>query len=127
MAHKAQTKAERATNATLGQHIAQLRKDRGFTQVDLAKQLDVSQAIISSYEGGRVRPHPSFILKLAELLEVSTDQLLGVQPRKSSGRIPRRILRRVEQLAQLPDAEQKALLKTIDAVVDRHRMRSANR
>ena len=125
MPPKAQSKSEREENAALGKHIAELRKERGFTQVELAGQLAVSQAVIASYEGGRVRPHPRFILRLAELLEVSTDELLGAQPRKSNNRIPRRILRRVEQVAQLPLAEQKALLKTIDAVVDRHRMRTS--
>jgi len=118
MAHRAQTKAERQGNAVLGQRLAKLRKERGFTQVELAKQLALSQAIVSNYERGRVRPHPEFLLKLAQLLDVSTDELLGrTSPHKAKApraNLDRRFARRLQLVGSLPKRDQDALLRTID-------------
>jgi transcriptional regulator with XRE-family HTH domain len=79
MATRAQSKAERELGVTLGKRIAALRKERGFTQVEIAKLLGISQAVVSNYEIGRVRPHPDVLIKLAELLQVSTDEIFRLK------------------------------------------------
>lgn len=55
-------------------------------------------------------------MKFAQALEVTTDQLLGLQPTKENGRQPsRKVLRRLEQIENLPRRDHDALLRTIDA------------
>lgn len=44
-----------------GTRMAELRKAAGYTQVELAKQLGISQRMISYYEG-RADPPPTGIL-----------------------------------------------------------------
>ena len=60
---------QRQSNAALGKRIASIRKERGFTQVELAGRIGISQAAISNYESGRLRPHPELLRSLADLLE----------------------------------------------------------
>ena len=120
MARRAQSEEERDVNVTLGQRLARMRKERGFTQVELATATQVVQAVISSYEVGRVRPSPEMILRIADVLQVSTDELLGREPESPRREDPveRRFLRRLRLVKALPKRDQDALLRTIDAFID---------
>ena len=68
---------ERAFFAQLGAHIAELRKQNGITQVQLAEALDVSQQTVTSYEVARRRVPVSALPILADLFDVTVDELLG--------------------------------------------------
>jgi transcriptional regulator with XRE-family HTH domain len=61
----------------LGQRIRKARKARGWNQAELAKRLQVSATTITRYESGERHPDPTTLKKLADLLEVSADYLLG--------------------------------------------------
>lgn len=116
MARKPRSPAEKKADIELGRRLAQLRKERGFTQIELAEKLGIVQAIISDYERGKLRPHHEMLARLAVALQVSADQLLGLktQPQKSSP-LNRRFLRRLQAVDKLPQRDQEALLRTIDA------------
>lgn len=60
-----------------GEIMAELRKDAGMTQQDLAARLFVATSTISNYETGQRRAHADFICKVAKVFGVSTDYLLG--------------------------------------------------
>lgn len=62
----------------LSARLKSLRKERKLTQSDLAKRLGVTQQAIAKWEAAAAMPEPSTIAKLANLLEVSADYLLGV-------------------------------------------------
>jgi len=62
----------------LGQMIKICRKDKNFTQSDLAEQIGVSVQSVSKWETGAGMPDISQIVPLARVLEVSTDKLLGL-------------------------------------------------
>ncbi len=101
---------------TIGQRLARLRKERGITQVELAQRLGVAQPVVSDYERGELRLHGELIIKLTELLGVSSEELLGLEaPRPHSHLGNRRLLRRLQGFEQLPKRDQDALLRTIDA------------
>ncbi|HHO75546.1 MAG TPA: XRE family transcriptional regulator [Deltaproteobacteria bacterium] len=104
---------------TLGQRITRLRKERGYTQAELAGMMDTIQRLISDYERDKLRPHPEMIARFAQALKVTTDEILGLKPITGSGDIPNpRILRRMKKIEELPSAKQKALLKTIDMILN---------
>jgi transcriptional regulator with XRE-family HTH domain len=109
---------------TLGQRLARIRKERGFTQVELAQKVGTIQAVISDYERGRVRPHAAIIGQVSQALGVTADELLGIaaaSPQAASSHgVSRRILRRMQVLEQLPAHDQKAILKFIDALAAQH-------
>lgn len=104
-------------NETFGQRLARIRKERGVTQVELARKTGLLQALISAYERDRLRLRADVAVRFALTLGVSTDELLGLKaPKNGNGHPPqRRVLRRLEQIQHLPAARQRALLTTIDA------------
>lgn len=61
---------------TLGEHILTLRKQKGFSQSDLGKQIKTSGDIIGPYERNEVKPI-EVIVRMADALEVSIDFLVG--------------------------------------------------
>lgn len=104
---------------SVGERIARLRKERGYTQIELAERIGTIQALISDYERDKLRLNGEMAVRFALALEVSTDELLGLAGRKvARGKKPsRKILRRLEQIEKLPAAQQALLLKTIDTFI----------
>jgi transcriptional regulator with XRE-family HTH domain len=62
---------------TLGQRIAALRKQKGLTQDALAEHLGISAQAVSKWENDQTCPDISLLSPLAEILGVSTDELLS--------------------------------------------------
>ena len=62
---------------TLGSRIAQFRKEKGYTQDDLAQMLDISPQAVSKWENDLTCPDISLLPKLAQILGVSVDTLLS--------------------------------------------------
>ncbi|WP_028609425.1 helix-turn-helix domain-containing protein [Paenibacillus harenae] len=62
---------------SLGTRIKQLRIDRGFTQQDIAKRLEMGRSNFGHIENDRVIPSSEDLQKLADILNTTTDQLLG--------------------------------------------------
>lgn len=60
-------------------HIKEIRKKQGLTQYDLADKLQTTQQRISSYENGKREPDLVTLSQIADILNVSTDTLLGRQ------------------------------------------------
>ena len=64
-------------NKILASRIKSLRKEYGYTQSDVAKQLQIGQTTIANYENGSRIPDISKLSMLADLYLVSIDYLLG--------------------------------------------------
>ncbi|MBP3654034.1 MAG: helix-turn-helix transcriptional regulator [Oscillospiraceae bacterium] len=62
---------------TIGKRIAQLRKDKGMTQEDLAQRMGVSPQAVSKWENDNACPDISLLPLLAKQLDVSVDELLS--------------------------------------------------
>jgi transcriptional regulator with XRE-family HTH domain len=107
---------EKKVDIALGARLARLRKERGFTQIELADKLGVAQSLISSYETGRLRIPPAIVVSITKVLQISSDELLGmVSARAREAPLSRRFSRRLKQVQHLPKRDQDALLRTIDA------------
>ncbi len=59
------------------EQLRRLRKEKGLTQKDLAALLSVNQTAVSQWERGVTSPGRGTLLRLAEILGVSLDYLLG--------------------------------------------------
>lgn len=62
----------------IGDRIKELRKEKNFSKSQLARRIGVSQKAVDYWELGTNEPKASYIVKLAELFEVSADFLLGI-------------------------------------------------
>jgi transcriptional regulator with XRE-family HTH domain len=102
---------------TIGQRVARLRKEKGITQKEMAEMLGVTQPVVSDYEHDELRLHGELIVKLAEILGASANEILGLEKngKTAGGMKNRRLYRRVEAIDKLPKRDQEALLRTIDA------------
>lgn len=60
--------------------LAELRKQRGITQKELAEILLVSPQTISKWENSMTYPDLEMLLRLTEYFGVTTDMLLGIVP-----------------------------------------------
>ena len=63
--------------STLGRNIKTYRKNKGFTQEELAELLNITPQAISKWESESGLPDVSMLIPLAQVLGVSTDALLG--------------------------------------------------
>ena len=61
-----------------GELLRELRRDRGMTQSDLARELSFTPMTISSYEHGCSIPDDATKVKIAKIFNVSLDYLLGL-------------------------------------------------
>lgn len=63
--------------STLGSRLLELRKQKGFTQEQLAEKLNVTNQSVSKWEKDINAPDITLLVALADLLETSVDYLLG--------------------------------------------------
>jgi len=69
--------------------IAELRKDKGIGQQELAEALGVSFQSVSKWETGATMPDITLLPGIAEYFNVSVDELLGLKPLHKQSYIPR--------------------------------------
>lgn len=60
----------------LGNKILKLRKEKGYSQEEMAEKLDVTRQTISNWELGSTQPNPEQLKGLSKCLNVSIDELL---------------------------------------------------
>src|SRR5690606_38687423 len=65
------------TMKNIAKIITDLRKERGWSQTDLAKESNVSREIIGKYERGEAVPSIEFAKRIADAFGVSLDYLVG--------------------------------------------------
>jgi len=111
------TQDEKAFFKALGVRIAELRKDSGITQVQLAKTMGVSQQTVASWEVGRRGVPVSVLPALARTLGVSVETLIGekTQPAKR-GPTPK-LQQQVERLGRLPKAKQRVVMEMLEGLL----------
>ena len=67
---------------TLGKRISANRKRLGLTQDQLAERLGVTAQAVSKWENDQSCPDIGTLPKLAEIFDITTDELLGSAPRE---------------------------------------------
>ena len=102
---------------TLGRRIAELRKQQGYTQAELADMIDVKQYVIASYETGRRRPSAALIPELARILGVSVEKLIGLEQGRRKPGPTSKLQQQIEQLQRLPKSKQKFVSEFLETVL----------
>ncbi len=64
---------------TTTEKIKELRIKSGLTQADVSKQLGVGESAISMWESGKRQPSAKRLRRIANLYEVTVDQLIGYE------------------------------------------------
>jgi transcriptional regulator with XRE-family HTH domain len=109
---------EKAFFKALGARIAQLRKDSGITQVQLADTLGVSQQTVASWEVGRRGVPVALLPALARTLGCGVEELVGekTQPAAKRGPTPK-LQQQMDRLSRLPKAKQRVVMEMLEGVL----------
>lgn len=113
------TQDEKLFFKQLGARIAQLRKERGLTQTQLAELLGLTQQMVASYEVGRRRVPVSLLLAVADALTISIEELIGRPPARTTakrGPAPK-LQQQIERIGQLPKAKQRFVMEMLETVL----------
>lgn len=60
----------------IGKRIAELRRERGYNQEELAEMAMINRVTLARYETGTIEPGAFAIARIADALGVSTDEIL---------------------------------------------------
>lgn len=87
-------------NQSMGALISTLRREKGMTQRELAEKLNITDKAVSKWERDLCCPDTMTLPRLAEILEVSVEELLNAKAvaptgHKGAGYLIRLILRAV--------------------------------
>jgi transcriptional regulator with XRE-family HTH domain len=108
---------EKAFFKALGARIAQLRKDSGITQIQLADTLGVSQQTVASWEVGRRGVPVSLLPALARTLGCGVEELVGEKtPPAKRGPAPK-LQQQMDRLSRLPKAKQRVVIEMLEGVL----------
>ena len=61
----------------IGKFIAERRKNAGFTQMQLAEKLNITDRAVSKWETGKAMPDSSIMLDLCDVLNITVNDLLS--------------------------------------------------
>lgn len=69
----------------MGDTIAELRKEKGMTQKELADKLHITDKAVSKWERNVACPDTALIPRLAEILGISIEELMRAKPHEDRG------------------------------------------
>ena len=103
----------------IGERVAQVRKDQGMTQVELAEAVRLSQQLIAEYEAGKKNIPTWRLVNMAEALGVAPEALLSDSNGKTLKRGPApKLQKQIEKISSLPREQQKSILQVLDMALN---------
>ena len=81
-----------AKNVCMIPNLKNARRQKGLKQKELAKLLSVSSKTISNYESGSRDPDVKMLIKMARVLDVTIDYLVGIEQKTLVEQIKQRVL-----------------------------------
>jgi len=105
-----------------GTRVKALRKQRRWTQKELASKVGVRSAQLNKYECGYHAPPVDRLIRLAELLDTTVDYLLSGEQTEASPLRSCRLLDRFRALEQFEAKDLEAVITLIDALIVKRRV-----
>lgn len=104
---------------TLGKRIQQLRKEKGYSQTELANTAGISYAQLSRYENKGAQPPAEVLKRLANALDTTVDYMISgdTEEKAKEALNDTELLRQFKEMDQLPPQEKSTLIKVISAYI----------
>lgn len=107
------------------QRLRELRTEAGWSQGELAEKIDSDGRQVSRYEGGKVAPSLEAVIRIAEVFNVAVDYLVIPDAPRRPLHAPENALGdQLADFATLDPDDQAALLKVLDALVTKTKLRA---
>jgi transcriptional regulator with XRE-family HTH domain len=99
----------------LGSRIMELRKNKNWSQSDLAAEVGVSYAQIGRYETKDAQPPAKVLKKIADALDSTVDYLVngGTEDKAKASLQDAEVIRYFKEVDALPQEDKSALLRVI--------------
>ena len=112
------------TKTSLGNRITELRKQKGWSQSELAKKIGISYTQMSRYEIKGVQPPANILNKLADTLSTSIDFLIsGDKDEKARASLKdSELLQQFKAVEQFSDEDKTVIKKLIDAFITKKQL-----
>ena len=101
---------------SFGKKIAMLRKDKDWSQTDLANELNTSVSVVSRYERDEMTPSVDTAKRVAELLGTTVGYLLGENDEANLFKDPD-VLERFKAIKAFKDTDKEKIFFTLDAMI----------
>ena len=101
---------------TFGKKLREAREAKGFSQAELAKQIDSYHSIIGKYERDEVKPSIDVVRKLANVMDTTVGYLLGETEDRELLKDPS-MLKRLNDIAKFPEQDKSCILYALDAMI----------
>jgi transcriptional regulator with XRE-family HTH domain len=112
--------------AEFRENLAKFRKERKLTQIQLAELLDVQPRLISRWESGETKPQFDHMVRLAEVLAVTLDELARGSETASSQPLIRN--KRLEELCRRVDSlsreDQDVVCHVMDSLIRKEQIKA---
>jgi transcriptional regulator with XRE-family HTH domain len=108
-----------------GSRVKGMRKNRHWTQKELANRVDVRFQLLNKYEGGQHIPPADTLIRLAKALDTTVDYLLTGDPMKDEPLANANLYRRFQTLEALNDEDRNTVISVIDAIIAKRQVENA--
>lgn len=98
---------------TFGKKLKEARETKGFSQAELARQIEVHHSIIGKYERDEVKPSIDVVKKIALVLNTTASFLMGETKEQNVLKDPA-MFKRMADIENLPAKDKECLLLTVD-------------
>lgn len=107
-----------------GQRLATLRKAAGYTQVELAAEVGITQRMVAYYEAPDAQPPAHLLPQLATALGVGADVLLGLaEPRRPKKIATNRLERRLLEIEKLDPKAKRQITQLLDSFIEGEKLK----
>ena len=103
-----------------GSNVVELRKKKKILQTDLADQLGIHKNVLGRYERSEVLPSIDIAHKIADILDVSLDYLVG----KSDVVMDKTTKKRILEVSKFEDIDRNHIFSVIDAFIAKRKIQS---
>ena len=108
-----------------GMRLKELRKQKGWTQKELANQIDIRFAQLNKYECGMHIPPIEKLVQLGDVLGVTLDYLIMGNRDQIQTLHNMRLIKRLQELEGFDSSDQEAIITMIDAMIIKRRVEGA--
>jgi transcriptional regulator with XRE-family HTH domain len=118
------SKRKTAETEGFGERLAKLRKAAGYTQVEFAQEVGITQRMVAYYEAPDAQPPAHLMPQMATALGVSADVLLGLaEPRRPKKLATNRLERRLMEIEKLDPKAKRQITQLLDSFIEGQKLK----
>jgi transcriptional regulator with XRE-family HTH domain len=103
---------------SFGKRLLEARKNKGISQEELAEQLGTKGPAIGRYERDEMKPSIEAAAKMADILDVSLDWLVG----HTDLELDKGMIKRIQEVTKMKPKEREHVFAMLDAFIATSKM-----